>query len=93
MADTDATNDYFTLVQWNADLDPSVERLGTESEQDAIIRSNTLTTPSSGPFTQAEIALHTWGWSSNNTYFDDFAVRLPGDSTAVAGFLPAVQEE
>ncbi len=93
VADTDATNDHFTLVQWNAEVDPSVERLGTGSEQDAIIRSNTLTTPSSGSFTQEEIALHTWGWSSTNTYFEDFALRLHGDSTAVAGFLPAVQVE
>ena len=93
VTDTDSTNDYFTLVQWNADTDTSVERLGAGSEQDAIIRSNTLTTPPSGPFIQAEIALHTWGWSSENTYFDDFAVRLPGDSASVAGFLPAVQEE
>ena len=101
--DTDATNDYFTLIQWNEDVDNSVTRMGSGEEQDAVIRTDTLTTPSSGsfPLDRPELGLHTWGWGSvdgeptddvvPNIYFDDFAVRMPGEKTS-PGFAPAIQE-
>lgn len=91
-ADTDPGNDYFSLLQWNANLDGSVERLGAGRELNAVIRSNTLTTPPAGVFARPELALHTWGVSSSNVFFDDFALRLSGGLAGSAGFLPALQE-
>jgi hypothetical protein len=78
--DTAPINDYFTLVQWrsvdlNPDIDPPIILLGEGREEDAIIRSNAITTPDSGLFTEPEIGLHTFGFSSTNVYFDDFAVQ------------------
>jgi prepilin-type N-terminal cleavage/methylation domain-containing protein len=90
--ETAADNDYFTLVQWNANLDGSVDRLGSGKELNAIIRSNSLTTPSSGSFTLAELGLHTWGWSSTDVSFDDFAVQLEGSAGGSTGFLIPIQE-
>ena len=92
VADTDATNDSFTLVQWDANVDSSVDRMGTGSELNTIIRSNSLTTPSSGSFAQDEIALHTWGWDSEGIYFDDFAIQIAGSSSSGIGFLNPIQE-
>lgn len=97
--DTDGTNDYFTLVQWD-ETDTSVTQIGTGNEQDAVIRTNTFTTETF-PDTRPELGLHTWGWGSvdgepasgevPDIYFDDFAVRLAG-GTASGGFAPAIQE-
>ncbi|MDY6973244.1 MAG: hypothetical protein SV775_13070, partial [Thermodesulfobacteriota bacterium] len=88
-----ADNDYFTLVRWDAligsappELIPSLE------EPDAVIRTDTLTTPSSGPFTADEIGLHTFGSGTYSTsvYFDDFAIQV--EIPAATGFLPAIQQ-
>ena len=90
--DTSAANDTFTLIQWDPNLDASVDRIGTGNELNAVIRSNSLTTPSSGAFTQSELALHTFGSSSADVFFDDFAVRLENSSGGEMGFLPPVQQ-
>lgn len=88
-----AANDYFTLVQWNSNLnlDAGDARLGTGTELNAIIRTNALTTPSSGTFTRPEVGLDTWGSSSTSVYFDDFGIQTlaPGQTQ---GFLPAIQQ-
>jgi hypothetical protein len=73
--DTEPNNDYFTLVQWDADIDPSVERLGTGLQENAIIRTDAITTTDSPNFGQPEIGLHTFGYSSTNIYFDDFGLQ------------------
>ncbi len=75
--ETEAGNDYFTLVAWDAvnEVDSSVECLGIGKEQDAVIRTNAITTTDSGIFGQPEIGLHTFGYSSTNVYFDDFAIQ------------------
>jgi hypothetical protein len=73
--DTVPDNDYFTLVQWDADIDTSVERLGTGLRENAIIRTDAITTTASGNFGQPEIGLHTFGYSSTNVYFDDFGLQ------------------
>jgi len=86
-----AENDHFTLVQWNSNLDSSVVRLGTSSEPNAIIRTNSYTTPSSGSFTRPEIGLHTFGKFSNKSYFDDFAIKTEGGGKET-GFLPPIQQ-
>lgn len=102
--DTGPSNDYFTLIQWEADLDGSVVRLGAGKEQDAVIRTSTLTTPAGGSFPpdRPELGLHTWGWGSvdgdptwgelPDIYFDDFGVRIEGVPGASGGFAPAIQE-
>ena len=91
VADWAAANDAFTLVQWNNNMDASVARLGTGSEANAIIRTNALTTPSSGTFTQPELGLDTWGTHSTSVYFDDFGLQTsaPGQTQ---GFLAAIQQ-
>jgi len=93
VVDWAAANDRFTLVQWNntLNLDIGDVRLGTGSEANAIIRTNALTSPSSGTFTQPEIGLDTWGSSSTFVYFDDFGLQAaaPGQTQ---GFLPAIQQ-
>ena len=73
--DTEPDNDYFTLVQWDANIDPSVERLGTGLQENAIIRTDAITTTDSPNFGQPEIGLHTFGYSSTNVYFDDFGLQ------------------
>jgi prepilin-type N-terminal cleavage/methylation domain-containing protein len=93
VADWAAANDYFTLVQWDntLNLDAGDTRLGTGSELNAIIRTNALTTPSSGTFAQVELGLDTWGATSTSVYFDDFGLQTaaPGQTQ---GFLPAIQQ-
>lgn len=100
--DTAPSNDYYTLIQWNDSLDGSVTRLGTGNEENAVIRTNTLTSPEDNfPSSRPEIGLHTWGWGSSNgtpdedeppeIYFDDFGLRLQ-ESGQINGFEPAIQE-
>ena len=93
--DTVARNDYFTLVQWDIpamDIDGATGEtlFGQGKELDAIIRLNALTSPTSGTFTDSELALHTFGFNSTSTYFDDFALQTKVFSSG--GFLPAIQE-
>ena len=81
-------NDYFTLIQWDA-VDPSVVSVPSIKEPDAIIRTNEITTPSSGTFDQPELGLHTFGHGSTNIYFDDFAVQT---ETIATGAVTPIQE-
>jgi hypothetical protein len=80
--------DFFTLIQWDA-VDPSVVSVPSITEPDAIIRTNEITTPSSGTFDQPELGLHTFGHGSTNIYFDDFAVQTETLST---GAITPIQE-
>jgi hypothetical protein len=97
VSDWAPSNDAFTLVQWNDDTNPDVTggdaitRLGTGKEENAIIRTNALTTPDSGVFSRPEIGLDTWGYSSTSVYFDDFGIQTasPGQTQ---GFLPPIQQ-
>jgi prepilin-type N-terminal cleavage/methylation domain-containing protein len=87
--DTEPDNDYFTLVQWDADIDTSVERLGTGLLENAIIRTDAITTTDSGNFGQPEVGLHTFGYSSTNIYFDDFGLQAEVETVITT---PPIQE-
>jgi len=95
ITDWAAANDYFTLVQWDTNLNTSagggLALLGTGSEANAIIRTNTLVTPSSGNFTRTEVGLDTWGRYSTYVYFDDFGLEAPAPGQT-QGFLPGIQQ-
>ena len=85
VGDWSAGTDYFTLVRWDAknsavtsaDFIPSLDKDGIIQIPNAIIRSNEsdLLSPSSGSFEKPELGLHTFGNTSNQVYFDDFAVQ------------------
>jgi len=89
--DTEADNDYFTLVQWDEvnSTVSSLDKISSLDEPDAILRTNELTT-STGIFTDTEIGLHTFGNNSTSVYFDDFGLQT--DVPTSEGFLPAVQQ-
>lgn len=95
ITDWAADNDYFTLVQWDTNINTSagggLTLMGSGSEPNAIIRTNTLVTPSSGTFTRPEVGLDTWGSSSTNVYFDDFGLAAPAPGQT-QGFLPGIQQ-
>jgi hypothetical protein len=88
VADWASDNDHFTLIQWDA-VDPAVITIPSTEEPEAIIRTNEITTPSSGIFDQPELGLHTFGHGSTNIYFDDFALQTDSIST---GAVTPVQE-
>ncbi|MDF1593777.1 MAG: choice-of-anchor J domain-containing protein [Desulfobacterales bacterium] len=96
VADWSATNDYFTLVQWdviNSGLGQNVVKLiDSIDEPNAVIRSNTLTSPTSSPLLQPELGLHTFGKGSTNVYFDDFAVQADVGASSNNGFIRTIQE-
>jgi len=85
VGDWSSDTDYFTLVQWDdknsavtsADFIPSLDKDGILQIPKAIIRSNesVLLSPTSGSFEKPELGLHTFGNTSNQVYFDDFAVQ------------------
>lgn len=93
VSDWDSTNDAFTLVQWNDDmqLDAGNARLGKGRELNAVIRTNALTTPDTGLFTRPEVGLDTFGSSSTSVYFDDFGIQTPAPGQT-QGFLPGIQQ-
>ena len=96
-ADWDTAHDHFTLVRnWivNTNYTSHVQVTGTADEPSAILRVNTHTTdPNATAFTQQEIGLHTFGNSSTNVYFDDFAVQLAGLSNSNnRGYRSPIQE-
>ncbi len=98
--DTEPTNDFFRLVQWemNCDLDPTdygdLAIFGAGNELNTIIRTNTYTTDPSATFTDTEVGLHTFGTGvfSTNIFFDDFGIQADMSSTGSDGFGAAVQE-
>lgn len=94
-----ATEDKFTLVQWNASLNttlasdytasvPSLYIMGSGNEAGAIIRTDMWTRP--GPYAASgdfpnEVGLASLGDTSKKTYFDDLAYYLLGGSSAAYG--------
>lgn len=77
----DSANDYFTLVQWNENLNisqnSSLERLGTGKELNCILRTNKYVTSSSAWESERwELGINTLGDSATQTYFDDFKARI-----------------
>ena len=89
--DWTVANDYFTLVQWDA-VNTGVTMIGSLDEPNAIIRDNTLTSPTSGSLAQPELGLHTFGKGSTNVYFDDFAVQADVGTSGNTGFVRTIQE-
>jgi type II secretory pathway pseudopilin PulG len=82
--DWSADTDHFTMVQWdekNAAV-ASAELLDSDSieedEPKAVIKSGEaeLLSPSSGTFSKPELGLHAYGNSSDQVYFDDFAIQI-----------------
>lgn len=95
LADWSADNDYFTLIQWDvirSDLGENVVEIDSIDEPNAVIRSNTLASPTSDPLVQPELGLHTFGKGSTNVYFDDFAVQADVGSSSNTGFVRTIQE-
>ncbi len=87
-------NDYFTLIQWDAINTSvgSVALIPSLSEPNAIIRTDAITTPSSGTFDWPELGLHTFGTNSTNVYFDDFALQAEVPISPEPIHLPPIQE-
>ncbi len=83
--------DYFTLVQWNFEVDASVTRLPDGDGKYTLIATDTLTSPSSlFPFSRPELGLHATGDGVETVYYDDFAIQL--DVQSGSGFLTPVQQ-
>lgn len=84
--DWTATEDRFTLVQWNTtlntSLDSSLHLMGTGKEAGGILRSSKADWLRAGPYTNltfpGEIGLVSLGDSSTETYFDDLAYFIRG---------------
>jgi hypothetical protein len=100
MESWDAAEDYFTLVQWNANLNTDaysdIELLGKGNEENAIIRTNLYVTPDDIYDYPSELGVHSLGGDAIDTYFDDFSIKLRGEAEErTIGFLPpsVVQQE
>jgi hypothetical protein len=108
VGDTNASDDYFTLVHWDR-INPSLTSValqGSGIEDGTILRSNNpvLTTPTSGSFlpTRPEVGLHAWGvhWVGSNyvtplrppVIYYDDFAVRLPGSTGTSGFLPALQQ-
>ena len=93
IAETTATNDHFTLVEWDEvnSAVSTIETIPSQTEPGVILRSSEsdLLSPAAGFFAQPELGLHANGKGATNVYFDDFGLRT--DNPSVTGFLPAVQ--
>jgi len=93
---TDDTNDHFTLLEWDIDINdsavPSVQPLKDENGKYTIISIDTLSTPSDTyfPFTRPEIGLFALGHGATRMYFDDLGIQLYVVSGA--GFLTPIQQ-
>jgi len=89
--DTEAANDYFTLVKWDDYNSAEADLLGGGVEDDTIVRSNALTT-ATGVVSDPELGLHTFGQGdfSLNVFFDDFAIQI--EAPEATGFYSTVQE-
>jgi prepilin-type N-terminal cleavage/methylation domain-containing protein len=84
-------NDYYTLVQWNWDVDASISRLQDENGKFTIIATDTLTSPTGiFPFNRPELGLHAIGDGAENVFYDDFAIQL--DVQSGSGFLTPIQQ-
>jgi type II secretory pathway pseudopilin PulG len=72
-----AEKDYYTLVQWNWDVDASVSRLPDDDGKFTIIATDTLTSPTGiFPYSRPELGLHAMGDGAENVFYDDFAIQL-----------------
>jgi Tfp pilus assembly protein PilX len=86
-----AEKDYYTLVQWNWDVDASISRLQDEDGKFTIIATDTLTSPTGiFPYSRPELGLHATGDGVETVYYDDFAIQL--DVLSGSGFLTPVQQ-
>jgi len=94
-----ADDDFFTLVQWNANLNTKsysdMVRLGTGKELHAIIRTRLYVTPDDVYDYPPELGVHSLGASASLTYFDDFGAKIigSGDERTVGFLSPIVQQE
>ena len=108
VGDTNASDDYFTLVHWDK-INPSLTSIalqGSGIEDSTILRSDNpvLTTPTSGSFlpSRPEVGLHAWGvhWVGSNyvtplqppVIYYDDFAIRLPGSTGTSGFLPALQQ-
>ncbi|MFC1799221.1 hypothetical protein ACFLZL_05400 [Thermodesulfobacteriota bacterium] len=92
VADWSASTDYFTLVQWDTVEGTDGVLVNSEDEPNAIIRSNTITSPTSGVFSQPELGLHALGMGATSVYFDDFAAQTDISSDSSVGFSGSIQQ-
>jgi hypothetical protein len=84
-------NDYYTLVQWNWDVDASVSRLPDGDGKYTLIATDTLTSPTGiFPYSRPELGLHAMGDGAENVFYDDFAIQL--DVQSGSGFLTPIQQ-
>lgn len=70
----------------------SFSLISAAGEPNAVIRTNTLISPSdtTTSYSHSELGLHAFGDGAENTYFDDFGVKL--DIGAQYRYAPVVQE-
>jgi hypothetical protein len=94
---TSAGNDYFTLLEWDIDINRSVlglQRLQDENGRYTIISSDDpdLFSPPDAyfPFTRPELGLFAVGHGGIKNYFDDLGVQLY--MTTGAGYLTPIQQ-
>jgi prepilin-type N-terminal cleavage/methylation domain-containing protein len=86
-----AEKDYYTLVQWNWDVDPSVSRLPDGDGKYTLIATDTLISPTGiFPYSRPELGLHATGDGTENVFYDDFAIQL--DVQSGSGFLTPIQQ-
>jgi Tfp pilus assembly protein PilX len=86
-----AETDYYTLVQWNYDVDASVSRLQDEDGKFTIIATDTLTSPTGiFPYSRPELGLHAMGDGVTNVFYEDFAIQL--DVQSGSGLLTPIQQ-
>ena len=94
---TTAGNDYFTLLEWDIDINYSVaglQRLKDENGRYTIISSDDpdLFTPPDTyfPYNRPELGLFALGHGGIRSYFDDLGVQLYMSSGA--GYLTPIQQ-
>jgi hypothetical protein len=94
---TTGGNDYFTLLEWDADINPAVStirRLKDNNGRYTILASDEsdLFTPADTyfPFNRPELGLHALGHGFDRVYFDDVGVQLYLSSGS--GFLTPIQQ-
>jgi len=96
---TDNTNDHFTLLEWNIDINGSavsppheLTLLKDENGKNTIISIDTLSTPSDTyfPFARPEIGFFALGHGATRMYFDDLGIQLYVVSGA--GFLTPIPQ-
>jgi prepilin-type N-terminal cleavage/methylation domain-containing protein len=92
----DNQNDYFTLIEWDTDVNRNVpnpvQRLKDENGKYTIISTDTLLTPADTyfPFTRPEIGLQAFGHGAVDLYFDDVGLQVYFISGS--GFLQPIQQ-